>query len=956
KGPSGWSVWQSSPVGSCALWWRWQVGAGLQGGKNLEGRYHEVMYDDLVSDPDVTIRHLASQIDLDFPPEMLDFAAGKTMSGTSLSAKSAWLPPTKGLRDWRSQMGERDVELFECIAGDLLAEFGFERRFESFDRDVEEEASALIEWFDSKRGAPPKTARAGVSLVISKSAPRRASAGVTHHDEEIISRDKALPGLGTVIDSRQLLARIRPHLFSQVDDLRAVYVRYKANTNCLVGYEAETGGKTVWMYAKAHRFDEGVKLRKAAEKAPEPTTIGPGNIVLDDIGVVVRLFPFDDKLPALGRFQEDAYRKVIQRLFGESDDFSEAGFETIRYKPERRLVTKLSVSGRAFAAVKFLTPAGFDRVRNFNRSVANLNMVRTPRLIAHSKRMRAVAHEWQDGRVAAEAIREPDFELSQMDSIAATLSEVHAQPARGLPTVLPVQTIRELEAASTSIRAVAPGLQAKFDRLVAAVSEQIMGVPMELSFIHGDFYAKQILLNDGEAILIDFDEAAIGNRHLDLGNFVAHLQRDYLRGQISQEQVAERQFRFLDSYRRIDGSIDDHLVAAYTAAGLLKLAPHPFRFREPEWFEQTEAILDLAHAAVPAAKAQSKSSSPSSDGAGNRRTERLLGTALDNEPMERRLNTALGHTGDDEYRLDQIRLVRHKPGRRCLIRYDLHKASEPERPLTVLGKIRGKGLDRTTFELTEALYRDGFGPDAPDHIRVPKPLACIPELNMWVQEHVESETLTTSLLRNPTPEIGERAAEALAKLQRLGPRVDRRHDMADELSILKMRLREVRFKRPELDESLKYLKRACERLAETATEGPYTLVHRDFYPDQLLFAGHTTYVIDFDLISMGDPALDAGNFIAHVRELALRSRGDLWAFESVVEAFREAYLERAGEATRHNIHVYTWLSTARHVWISTNIAERKSVTEPILELCLKACLGACDEPAVEPLQIEESMF
>jgi uncharacterized alpha-E superfamily protein len=36
------------------------------------------------------------------------------------------LPVTKGLRDWRGQASREDVEQFESVAGDLLADLGYE--------------------------------------------------------------------------------------------------------------------------------------------------------------------------------------------------------------------------------------------------------------------------------------------------------------------------------------------------------------------------------------------------------------------------------------------------------------------------------------------------------------------------------------------------------------------------------------------------------------------------------------------------------------------------------------------------------------------------------------------------------------------------------------------------------------------------------------------------------------
>jgi hypothetical protein len=36
-------------------------------------------------------------------------------------------PPVRDARSWRNEMADRDVELFEAIAGDLLSELGYER-------------------------------------------------------------------------------------------------------------------------------------------------------------------------------------------------------------------------------------------------------------------------------------------------------------------------------------------------------------------------------------------------------------------------------------------------------------------------------------------------------------------------------------------------------------------------------------------------------------------------------------------------------------------------------------------------------------------------------------------------------------------------------------------------------------------------------------------------------------
>jgi hypothetical protein len=35
-------------------------------------------------------------------------------------------PPTTGVRDWRSDLSEEDARAFEAVAGDLLADLGYE--------------------------------------------------------------------------------------------------------------------------------------------------------------------------------------------------------------------------------------------------------------------------------------------------------------------------------------------------------------------------------------------------------------------------------------------------------------------------------------------------------------------------------------------------------------------------------------------------------------------------------------------------------------------------------------------------------------------------------------------------------------------------------------------------------------------------------------------------------------
>jgi glycosyltransferase involved in cell wall biosynthesis len=151
RGPGRFRLWEEHPIAVCALWWRWQVSTGRRDGAALgPGRYLEVRYEELVRQPEPTLRRLAAFLELPYSPQMLAYHVGKVRRKPGLSAKEAWLPPTPGLRDWRIQMSKRDIELFEALAGDLLDELGYERTVQRISPDVAALAERCKRWWEAE--------------------------------------------------------------------------------------------------------------------------------------------------------------------------------------------------------------------------------------------------------------------------------------------------------------------------------------------------------------------------------------------------------------------------------------------------------------------------------------------------------------------------------------------------------------------------------------------------------------------------------------------------------------------------------------------------------------------------------------------------------------------------------------------------------------------------------------
>jgi hypothetical protein len=314
-----------------------------------------------------------------------------------------------------------------------------------------------------------------------------------------------------------------------------------------------------------------------------------------------------------------------------------------------------------------------------------------------------------------------------------------------------------------------------------------------------------------------------------------------------------------------------------------------------------------------------------------------LARALDAEEAARWLEPHLTQrmAPGARVRLRALRPIRHKPGRRCLIEYELDRdrmGAETER-IVVIGKARSRGIDHATVRLVEELWEGAFSSASADLVSVPEPLGAVPELGIWLQRKVPGAP-ATSLLGGPKgPTISRRIGEALHKLHQRGVPARRVHGLADELKILEQRLSSLAGDVPALSRRLEALLADCRRLAASVPAVPARGIHRDFYPDQVLVGEHgRLHLLDLDLYSEGDPALDAGNFLAHVAEQGLREGADRSTTAAVEDSFREKWLELAGEEKRWSVEVHTLLSLARHVSLSAGFLNRRPWTGAILEL------------------------
>lgn len=139
--------WEEDPVSTTALWWERKVRKAREDGAALgPGLYHEMLYEDLVEDPERECKRLCEFLGVPYDDAMIRFAEGKTrtdLPNARKTPKKAWLPITSGMRNWRTEMPVKDVERFEAAAGDLLEELGFERAVPNPSSEALEQAARI---------------------------------------------------------------------------------------------------------------------------------------------------------------------------------------------------------------------------------------------------------------------------------------------------------------------------------------------------------------------------------------------------------------------------------------------------------------------------------------------------------------------------------------------------------------------------------------------------------------------------------------------------------------------------------------------------------------------------------------------------------------------------------------------------------------------------------------------
>jgi hypothetical protein len=379
---------------------------------------------------------------------------------------------------------------------------------------------------------------------------------------------------------------LRPTLADPAADVQVSprYLRYKPGTNLVVHYRVWVGNDSHdatamivagdYLERRAARPENVLLSRMVHGRTPASRPLYYDRA----LRCLVQWFPLDIALPALAESPTGLRRRL--RAAGLMLPVSRRELAPLAYKPRRRAV---GVVGRH--VVKFYASEGhFLAAASALEASAQLRGLIVPALTAVLPSSRLTVQALLSGHP-------PATPIDVAPAAGALLRAFHSSrlgPPGKPPTFSPADQLAAAAASARLVGALLPALRGRVGRLTAALEDSTPSTGRAVPS-HGDFNARQLLIQRTSLAVTDLDELCLAPPGLDLGTFAAYLVQGTA-GDVT--NAVAGMDALLDGY----GERPD-MLSWYLATMILRRAPRPFRHVEPDWPERVEYTLTAAEEA-----------------------------------------------------------------------------------------------------------------------------------------------------------------------------------------------------------------------------------------------------------------------------------------------------------------------------------------------------------------------
>ncbi len=473
-------------------------------------------------------------------------------------------------------------------------------------------------------------------LPASRSQGRPTRDSKDHVRAEPSPADPSLPQLEVVTDPELMREVLQRHLWPldgktyEVRECRIPYSLHREGFRCLVHYDlrlAEPGTGREWSQLVTGVMYAGGKTRRIWEELRQSET-GRGTAggaspifepfsYIPDLDMLVQVFPYDHRLPALPLLMAGPppdLEPLLLARFGPGDWRAEAwDVEPVRYRATQRAALRLTARARETATGRVEERRFYAKVYLGGEKGANLGGEQTyqvlrelwdkasaggagftvGRPIAYLSDLRTLLQEEVPGTTLGRVLHQEEEAIPAVRKTARALAALHLNDV-----VVPQRRrlrdeVARLERASKLLRSACPHLGPRIEEIVGAVVAGLEEVP--LAPTHGDLKPPHILLNGDSIALIDLDKFAMADPVLDVVDLLVSLDRVSRRASLPHDHYPQVVVQaFVEEYFAHVPEAWRVRLPLHYAGNALKKAALALRHQSPGWPDKVEAFLKEA--------------------------------------------------------------------------------------------------------------------------------------------------------------------------------------------------------------------------------------------------------------------------------------------------------------------------------------------------------------------------
>lgn len=440
---------------------------------------------------------------------------------------------------------------------------------------------------------------------------------------DALPADPALPQLGLAGDGDRMRELLRRHLRplrgndSDIEACRVSRIHYHRGERCALRYtlrllEPHTGReRSQWVTGLIHAGDRAARLwerlgssdpGRAAPKAFrtfEPLSFIP------DLQMLVQVFPFDRRLPALPRLML-APPPDLEPLFREELGPGDRRLTAYRVRPVQYRI------GRAVVLRYEMEAAGETRrlyAKVYRSEEQAERASRVLSLLGHEAGSLAVLKPVSYARELKTLVQReaPGSSLQQLllrdgaepalRQAARALSRFRDGPSAGLPHHGLADEVAVLRTASRVLGWACPQRARQVDAIVDTIATRLEEVSPQPT--HGELKTAHVFLAGDTAFVVDLDSCGASDPLLDPARILADLRGLPLRLAGHDDRRSQQAAHaFADEYLRAAPPGSSVRLAPHYAGALLKEAVDFFRHLEPGWAERVPLLIEQAERAL----------------------------------------------------------------------------------------------------------------------------------------------------------------------------------------------------------------------------------------------------------------------------------------------------------------------------------------------------------------------